>query len=298
MILFHADDYGLNVQESEKILYCRRHGCLNSVSVMPNSPSLQQCIQMLDGSIKIGVHLNFMEGKCCSKKQDVPLLVDETGMFCLSYAKMLLLSCTQPRRFRRQVTAECIAQIQRVVQLMGTDYRLRIDSHLHCHMIPVVFRSLADACRKLHIDVEYIRWPVEPLLPYLRHRSVWRQILPINLVKNLLLHLFAIINYPVLVKAGWKNKTAVFFGVLFTGRMFFGPVSCVLPEFSKLAGKKNKDLEVLFHPGRIDEKDMHPGTRFAEFYQSDCRTVESDALVRLKAKYKRQKRGRKSEDLR
>lgn len=297
MVLFHADDYGLDPHESEKILYCRKHGCLNSVSVMPNSPLLDECLHMLDGQIRLGVHLNFMEGRCCSVKQEVSLLVDEEGMFCLSYGKMLLLSCIRYRSFRRQIKAECAAQIQRVVQLTGMDCRLRIDSHLHCHMIPAVFHGLKDACRQLHVDVEYVRWPVEPLLPYLRHRNVWRCIPPVNLVKNLLLHLFALVNYPVLVKAGWKNKTAVFFGVLFTGKMFFQPVACVLPEFEKLAEKKNKDLEVLFHPGGIDAGDVHSDIRFAEFYNSPCRAMESDTLIRLKKQNRRQKKGRRAGDM-
>ena len=46
-IIYHADDFGANEEVSEHILDCYREGALNSLSVLPNSPCLAHCMEML-----------------------------------------------------------------------------------------------------------------------------------------------------------------------------------------------------------------------------------------------------------
>lgn len=282
MTIFNADDYGINLQQSDRILFCNRNGCLNGISIMPNSRWLKESIDMLDNTVKVKIHLNFIEGKCCASKEKIPLLVDNEGKFKLSYKDMLILSLIWGKDLRKQVKEECMAQIQRVCQVMEKDYKVGIDSHMHYHMIPVVFRGLYDACMTLDVKIGYIRWPVEPFIPFLKHIEIWRNISCINLVKSILLHIFGIINYPILVKAGWKKKTAVFFGVLFSGRMFYNPVRSVLPEFELYAKRKRKDLEVLFHPGGIYNGEEYLDDKYIGYYQMKNRSKEGKALIKLR----------------
>ena len=42
--------------------------------------------------LKISVHFNLAEGHCMAEPEQVPLLVDERGMFHISFFKVLLLS--------------------------------------------------------------------------------------------------------------------------------------------------------------------------------------------------------------
>ena len=64
MTEFHADDYGLFPAQARRILQCYEKGALNGVSIMPNSPCLEQCLEMLpETGIALTVHLNLMEGR-------------------------------------------------------------------------------------------------------------------------------------------------------------------------------------------------------------------------------------------
>ena len=47
MTEFHADDYGLFPKQSKRILRCITEGACNGISIMPNSPYLSECMEML-----------------------------------------------------------------------------------------------------------------------------------------------------------------------------------------------------------------------------------------------------------
>ena len=95
--IFHADDFGITPEQSRRILECCDDypggaGLLNSLSILAGSPRFEECADLLDGrpdGLRVGVHLNFVEGPCCADPVDVPLLVDEKGMFKLGYGGLL-----------------------------------------------------------------------------------------------------------------------------------------------------------------------------------------------------------------
>ena len=68
-IWYHADDFGVTTEQSERILDCCQNGVLNSISVLPNTPVLGEALEILnrvdpDGTrIRRVLHLNFVEGK-------------------------------------------------------------------------------------------------------------------------------------------------------------------------------------------------------------------------------------------
>jgi len=81
-IEFHADDYALFPVQSHRILDCRRNGNLGGISVMPNSPYLEECMSDLfpfRKDLDITVHLNLIEGSSLCSREEVPLLTEETG---------------------------------------------------------------------------------------------------------------------------------------------------------------------------------------------------------------------------
>ena len=44
MIEYHADDYGMFKTQSKHIMDCYHEGALNGISIMPNSPYLDECM--------------------------------------------------------------------------------------------------------------------------------------------------------------------------------------------------------------------------------------------------------------
>lgn len=145
-IIFHADDYGANKEISQQILdCCKNGGALNSLSVLPNSPDLEECMELLAPyreRLEISVHLNLAEGPSAADPRQIPWLVDQRGMFAISFLKVLLLSFTGRRReLKRQIRIEMEAQIGRMLPYVNT---LRIDSHQHYHMIPIVLESILE----------------------------------------------------------------------------------------------------------------------------------------------------------
>ena len=80
-IWFHADDYGVTPEQSERILDCYKQGVLNSISVLPNSPALVECRKLLDEAdpkhqIRRVLHINLVEGRPAAGADQVKLLVD------------------------------------------------------------------------------------------------------------------------------------------------------------------------------------------------------------------------------
>ena len=68
-----------------------------------------------------------------------------------------------------------------------------------------------------------------------------------------------------------------FFGIMFSGNMNEKRVKRLLNAFVRHAEKKNRDLEVLFHPGFVETKEGKNTVKkykFSAFYLSDGRKNE------------------------
>ncbi len=280
-IIYHADDFGANEEVSEHILDCYREGALNSLSILPNSPWLARCMEMLEPyrkKVAVSIHFNLAEGHCLADPREVPWLVDERGMFAISFFKVLLLSFTGRRReLKRQIRTEVQAQLERMLPYVST---LRIDSHQHYHMIPVVLESILEAAGG-H-EIAFIRIPAEPIVPFLRHPGLYKTYRPINLVKNLVLHMLRLLDEPLL--RPYRKKTAVFFGIVLSGGMDLKRVRILLGDFKRIADKKRLPLEVLCHPGRGMEAErlMDPENALCkEFYMSHNRSMEKETLMKI-----------------
>ena len=100
-LIIHADDFGITVEQSKAILElsdaCDGHGALSSMSMFANSPAFKECAELVRpfvdaGKIKLGLHLNIVEGHPVSNPDDVPLLVNERGTFSHSFMGYLMAS--------------------------------------------------------------------------------------------------------------------------------------------------------------------------------------------------------------
>ena len=72
---------------------------------------------------------------------------------------------------------------------MPEEYRIRIDSHRHVHMIPAVLRGVCRTLEASGHETERLRWPVERMGVYFDTPRVWPYIRLENLLKVLILKL-------------------------------------------------------------------------------------------------------------
>ena len=249
-VMLHADDYGYNIEVSNDIIECIKEGTLHGISIMPNSPYFDECMKILKESgvnVSKAIHFSISEGPCLSNRNDLKLLVNENGMFCLSFFKLLLLSIVPKRKeLKKELKLEIRAQLKKAKPYLD---EINVDSHVHYHMIPLVLKSILEVIKEEGYEINYLRIPAEPLKPFIKNIKIGGFNL-VNIIKNIVLNVLAFSDRKMLKE--YKDKTAVFFGIVMSGHMDIDRVSALLPEFKKIAGKKNMDVEVLAHPGRAN----------------------------------------------
>ncbi len=293
-IWFHADDFGVTKAQSEVILSCHTEGALNSISILPNTFALKESLEMLDNidskadNIRRVLHLNFVEGRPLSNPKDVPLLVDETGYFDKSFIKFFKWNYTE-RGSRRQalkdqLKLEIAAQLRQLT--VTYDYRISgIDSHQHYHMIPIIFDSLMEVLSDRefkHPGIKYIRIPTDPVAPIMHNARLLMNVPKINWVKWWILKLYKNRNVKILQEKG--IAAPVFFGMFYTCEMKSDVVGALLGEYVSYSENKNRDLELMFHPGNLTsgcELLDKRSRELEEFYMSDNRFYEAQCLKML-----------------
>ena len=311
----HADDYALSVNNSKRILELLADGKLDSISVIPNSSSFSECMDMLAERWEslgkkplISVHLNIADGFSLSGIDD-PSLTARCGdrtVFRTSWAKLLISSYLPGRRgalrdllkkeFAAQIEAVCRAlpgnsdsvdaspaagDTQKAADNPDPQSALRLDSHTHTHMIPVVFDSMMDAVKELGMQdrLEFVRVSAEPVKPFIK---VAGTISPVNLIKNLLLGALSGRARRKLRSAGVTY--GLLWGVMMSGKMDAERVEKLLSRMKGIAQKRGEKLEVLFHPGKVTENEDHPEFSAGDdaFVRSENRDVEYLAVTSVR----------------
>jgi len=138
-LIFHADDFGITPEQSEHILRCSDicggTGALNSLSVLVNSPHFPTCADLLDehlDSLRVGLHVNIVEGRCCADPATIPLLVDGNGVFKHSFAELLFAPRGEMRcAYRSQLAAEIGRGAGKVDQLLVGQAETASDHRRH-----------------------------------------------------------------------------------------------------------------------------------------------------------------------
>lgn len=301
----HADDYALTVHTSADILDCMKKGKLNSISIVPNMSCFEACMEMLYEAVPslpflpaMSIHLDFVEGRCLAGAEKVPLLASPgSDMTGVSWGKLFLFSYHPLKRksAKRQLEKEIKAQIEaawKVIcrcmeiaeenQIPCKQKGMRIDSHQHAHMIPVVWEALTEVIAQEGYQVEYIRNSKEMLGAFLSEVSLWKTYRPINFVKNRLLSLY---SYKVdrYAKAHSMKKMYLW-GLVMSGRMDYDRIARLYPKIAVKAQKENRMLEFCFHPGIAMPKEITAEIGEAaarDFYLLSDRQIEKDAVMRF-----------------
>ena len=282
MVYYAADDYGLNRLSSARILQCMEEGALNKVSVFPNFEEIDFEALRRKKAVRFSLHLNLVEGFCMADPQKVDLLAERDGRLRHTFGGLFRLAVFRPKELEEQAYGEIKAQVLHYKSILPEDAAFCIDGHQHTHMIPPIFKAMMRVLREEAPDAAYLRIPAEPITPYLACPSLYGTYRPVNLVKQWLLKVLWGIN-----QREWKKfpvPTAYFFGILLSGQMDEKRVKKILPHYLRLAEKKGRDLEVLFHPGYLQREETDFEAKnipFAEFYHSPHRRAEYEAVQSL-----------------
>lgn len=279
MLYLHADDLGISRAISDNIFDC--FSVLSSASIAANGEAFDYAVQVYReryAGKALSVHLNLVEGRPCAPADQVPLLVNADGYLCQSFGSLLLASLRGDRPMAQQVRLELAAQIRRVRDAFGDSLPLRLDSHQHLHMVPLVFRQIV-ALRD-EFPIAYVRLPCEPIF-FCRRRGAMAKYAGAGLVKHLLLKLLSARGRRELAAAGIATTDA-FIGVLFTGDMSPEVVDAALAAVARASAERERVVEILFHPGGGSEAERTQWQRqpdLAAYYLSRARQAEKQALL-------------------
>ena len=213
---------------------------------------------------------------------EINLIADKNGNLKHTFGGLLKLNLFHGKKFEEQIYKEIKAQVLFWKNILPQDIPFCIDSHQHTHMIPAVFKALLRVLKDETINLEYMRVPDEPLLPYIKNPSLYFTYSGINIIKQWLLKILWLFNKRQAKR--YKIPTAYFFGILFSGQMDEKRVSKILPEYIKMAERCGKDIEVLFHPGFLNKNEIDLKNKnivFHKFYLSENRKTEFDSVMKI-----------------
>ena len=278
----HADDYALSINTSKEMLELMHEGVLDSISIIPNMKCFESCMDMLKREIpslpflpKMSVHLNLVEGKHASTWKS--LFLASYNPFRFNKYKQLLKHeiSEQIERVQSQI-AECI-DIASSNSIPCSQKHIRIDSHQHTHMIPIVRKALFECLASNNLNCEYIRNSREPLVPFISATSLWKSYSPVNIIKNLILNFYSIKidNYD----ESENHEPMYLWGLIMSGKMDPYRVEQLYSPLTSKAAKDNRKLEILFHPGRMLEDELCdeiPISSAQSFYMSSNRDIEKN----------------------
>ena len=274
-ILFHADDFGLSLGINETILDAVDNGRLESLSIVANGHAFNEAVTEWKkrSHLRLAVHLNLFEGIPICSRENIPLLVDDKGVFKHSFFSLwMCYTFSVPRvraAFREQVRREYAAQLQKVQMATGLQDFI-VDSHVHFHMIPFVFDVLYSL--RSEFPIRCIRIPSERFFISIHSLNDLSNYIGSNIVKHVLLNILACRNRRYVP----KMKNPRFIGVLFSGRMTIDAIQAGLRRVPQ-----NATVEVLLHPGRAKEDEYTYWSDRAElwrYYHSVDRNAERVVL--------------------
>ncbi|MDO4198871.1 MAG: ChbG/HpnK family deacetylase [Erysipelotrichaceae bacterium] len=289
----HADDYGYSLNTSKDILDCMKDGYLNSISIICNMPSFEESMDMLYEEIKnlpflplISVHLNLVEGDS----------VYNGSLQDYSWGNLFIKSYLWDKDTFEYLKKEIKAQIYKVdevvskcIDIAETNHipvkqkGIRIDSHVHTHLIPIVWKALIEVIQEEKLNVEFIRNPKEPIVPFFKQKSLVPKYNVVNMVKNRILMFYS----GKVDRYCRKNDmdTMYMWGLIMSGEMDIERISKIYPDMEKYCERHKRPLEILFHPGlALKEEDcveMNPESSKA-FNMSDNRKIENKAVRNIK----------------
>lgn len=244
--ILNADDFGMSKAFNRAVLEGYHNGCLTSASLCANGKAFNAAVNEIIPecpNLGIGVHLNIIEGKSLTK---APLLTNKKGKFNNGYLQLILKS--NDKKFLEQVEFEFRTQIETVMNYTKVDH---IDSHVHTHAIPNIFKIAAKLAKEYNIPCIRTQFEEMYFIPSIKKHLSLKY--PPNILKIVLLNYFTGINKPVAKKYGLVTNDYLI-GVGYTGMMDNNAI-----EYGLKTLDENCLAEALIHPCKYatDKKNQH-----------------------------------------
>lgn len=277
-IFIHCDDYGLSINSSKIICNCIDNNKINSISIIPNMSSFKNTIDLLKKyqNIKKTLHLNLLEGRCLSDINDVKDLVDSNGLFKLSWIKLFFYSFNffKYKKIKNELKIEIKNQILKILPYLE---ELRIDSHQHTHVIPIVSSALFEVIEENKFNLKYIRIPREPNIPFVKDFFKLRPYKLKYIFSHSILNILSL-NLKRKVEK-YNIEYSYLFGTILSGNMSLKAFNILKKYIKKYSFKYN--YEILFHPGTLLKNEINSEFNkidFIKFYLSKNRKKEFKAI--------------------
>ncbi|MGD8473845.1 MAG: hopanoid biosynthesis-associated protein HpnK [Anaerolineae bacterium] len=146
-VILNADDFGASQSVNQAIMRAHRQGVLTSTSLMVTGNAVDEAVAMAREApaLAVGLHVVVAGGRAAQHPDHIPHIVDRDGIFPaepLPAGLRYAFSCAA----QAELAAELEAQFERFAT---TGLPLsHVDSHMHMHVHPIVFRLLLPLAEK------------------------------------------------------------------------------------------------------------------------------------------------------
>jgi predicted glycoside hydrolase/deacetylase ChbG (UPF0249 family) len=210
-LIINADDLGLSEGANKAVLSACEEGFLKSASICVNGEKFEDALKNVlprCPGLDVGVHLNIVEGRALGGTTS---LTDGKGNFNKGFFQVLLKS--GDKNFLRDAEGEFRNQIEGCQKYIKIHH---IDSHVHIHAIPAIFRMTVKLAREYHIPCIRTQYERAYFVP--RPKKIVTLKYPVNLLKIGILNFFTRINRAAMKDSGLKTNDFII-GVGYTGMM-------------------------------------------------------------------------------
>lgn len=158
-LIVTADDFGRSAAANEAVEDAFRNGILTAASLMVGADAAEDAVvraRQLD-DLGVGLHIVVVCGRAVLPAEEIPDLVDSSGMFDTNLVRAGFRYFFLPN-VRRQLAREIRAQFD-VFQKTGLPLD-HVNAHNHMHLHPTVLSLILDAGRAFGLRA--MRVPDEP----------------------------------------------------------------------------------------------------------------------------------------
>jgi hopanoid biosynthesis associated protein HpnK len=145
-IILNADDFGASASINTAIMRAHRQGVLTSASLMVTGNAAAEAVAMAREApaLAVGLHVVVTGGRSALPPNQIPHIVDQDGLFPNDPLRAGLRYY-----FSREAQAELAAELEaQFACFAATGLPLsHVDSHMHMHVHPTVFRLLLPLAR-------------------------------------------------------------------------------------------------------------------------------------------------------
>lgn len=272
-VIVNADDLGMSRSANEAIRRAHLEGVLTSASVVVPGEAYRHALDRCVGEcprLGIGLHFSLTAGRAVAPRNQIPLLVDEAGIFTHTFSSLCkALRSTQKNDLLAQIRIELHSQI---AQAVADGLRLdHINGERHIHLIPQIFGLVAEAASSWGIS--FVRTIRESSWNFVRLAQYGTILKTGGFLKCAVLGHWSRVN----IRSGvFHGMTADhFIGLLLSGKMYKIMDRVLLKPPPGVT-------EIMVHPGLPNgnkDEDRLVTAAIRKYLQSIDRVMEFDSCI-------------------